>query len=373
MYRILILLVFVTMPALAQEEHRAIQFPDVPGFYTLICDLHMHTVFSDGSVWPDIRVQEAHRDELDAIALTEHLEYQPHRHDIPHPDRNRAFDVANLANRNHPLIIIPGAEITRAMPPGHANAIFIQDANALVAPPGQDAMEVMEVFQEAKRQGGFIFWNHPAWTAQRSDGMAELEDLHIELLHADLLHGIEVANQFTYSDEALQIALDHDLAILATSDVHGLIDWDFQVAEGGHRPVTLVFTKERTAKGIHEGLQAHRTVAWHRNTLIGRETDLLPLIHASIAVAYAEFRTGTSVLDVGLQNNSDARFFLRNTSSFTFHEDADLVDVTPHAVTEIAVKTLAHDAPYQIRFEVLNAIIAPNVHPEITITIIPEK
>ena len=45
----------------------------------------MHSVFSDGSVWPDIRVQEAIRDGLDVIATTEHIEYQPWKDDIPHP------------------------------------------------------------------------------------------------------------------------------------------------------------------------------------------------------------------------------------------------------------------------------------------------
>ena len=48
----------------AQTEHvientRAIEFPDISGYLTLKCDLHMHTVLSDGSVWPDIRVKEA--------------------------------------------------------------------------------------------------------------------------------------------------------------------------------------------------------------------------------------------------------------------------------------------------------------------------
>ena len=56
--------------------NRAIEFPNIPGYLTLKCDLHMHTVFSDGSVWPDIRVEEAVKDGLDAIATTEHLELQ---------------------------------------------------------------------------------------------------------------------------------------------------------------------------------------------------------------------------------------------------------------------------------------------------------
>ncbi|HIA49919.1 MAG TPA: hypothetical protein EYN90_04960, partial [Acidobacteria bacterium] len=36
---------------LATDE-RAIQFPDVPGFRTVVVDLHTHSVFSDGLVWP---------------------------------------------------------------------------------------------------------------------------------------------------------------------------------------------------------------------------------------------------------------------------------------------------------------------------------
>lgn len=370
MYRILIILISLAVSSRVQaQQNRAIEFPDVPGYYTLACDLHMHTVFSDGSVWPNIRVQEAHRDGLDAIAITDHLEYQPHRHDIPNPDRNRAFDVAVNSNGDHPLIVIPGSEITRSMPPGHANAIFITDANALVAPVGEEAIDAREVFEEVARQGGFAFWNHPAWTSQRSDGVAVLEDMHRELIDADLLHGIEVVNQFTYSDEALEIALANNLAIIGTSDIHGLVDWDFEVAQGGHRPVTLVLAEERTAEGIHEGLRARRTIAWHRNTLIGRESEIMPLINASITVAGAEFRGGTSILEVQLENHSDARFILRNTSEWTFHEDIDILEVSPHTTTTFSLKTLEQETPYLISFEVMNAITAPNTHPEITLTV----
>ena len=71
---------------------RKIMFPDIKGFKTLVCDLHMHSVFSDGSVWPDIRIEEAKKDGLDVIAITEHIEYQPWKEDIPNPDRNRSFE-----------------------------------------------------------------------------------------------------------------------------------------------------------------------------------------------------------------------------------------------------------------------------------------
>ncbi len=370
MYRkILFIVLFSVSVQVQAQPHRAIEFPDVPEYLTLVCDLHMHTVFSDGSVWPNIRVEEAHRDGLDAIAITDHLEYQPHRHDIPNPDRNRAFEVAQRANSDHPLIVISGSEITRAMPPGHLNAIFISDANALVAPHGEDPIDVMALFEEVQRQGGFAFWNHPAWTAQRSDGMAKLEEIHSTLMDADLIHGIEVVNEFTYSDEALQIALDHNLAILGTSDIHGLIDWDYEIAKGGHRPVTLVFAEEKTEESIHEGLRARRSVAWHQNTLVGRESELLPLLYSSITIENTQFRPRTSVLMVELRNHSDARFLLQNTSDFSFHKHADIVEVSPHALTELALKTAGKESPYLITFEVLNAVTAPNTHPIITFTI----
>src|SRR5262245_22594890 len=228
------------------DERRKIIFPDVPGYLTLKCDLHQHTVFSDGHVWPTIRVREALRDNLDAIAVTEHIEYQPHQHDIPHPNRNRAYEIEVEEAKGGNLMIIAGSEITREMPPGHANAIFLKDVNKLILD------DPIAVFREAKNQGAFTFWNHPNWTRQKKDGAAALTEMHLQLIKEKLLHGIEVVNDLTYSDEALQIALDYNLTIIGTSDIHGLIDWQYSVPEGGHRPVTLVFAKEKSIAGIKE-------------------------------------------------------------------------------------------------------------------------
>ena len=86
-----------------------------PGYQTLAVDLHTHSVFSDGMVWPDIRVQESDRDGLALMAVTEHLEYQPRAEDIPHPDRNRSFVLArdHARSQGSDLIVVNGAEITR--------------------------------------------------------------------------------------------------------------------------------------------------------------------------------------------------------------------------------------------------------------------
>jgi hypothetical protein len=156
-------------------------------------------------------------------------------------------------------IVINGSEITRDMPPGHSNAVFVSDANHRL----ED--DVMTVFREAERQGAFTFWNHPMWTAQTPSGLASLTDLHRTLIEEGMLDGIEVVTQHTYSAEALAIALEHDLTILGTSDIHGLIDWDYGVHDGGHRPITLVFVEKRSKEGLREALLAGRAAVWYNN------------------------------------------------------------------------------------------------------------
>ena len=92
--------------AQAPHSHKHdIEFPNIPGFKTLKGDFHQHTVFSDGQVWPTIRVEEALREGLDAISITDHLEYQPHKRDIPHPDRNRGYQIAKKKRKVKILLL----------------------------------------------------------------------------------------------------------------------------------------------------------------------------------------------------------------------------------------------------------------------------
>lgn len=357
---------------MAQEDHvhakgRAIDFPDVPGYLSLTCDFHIHSVFSDGDVWPNVRVQESQRDGLDCMAVTEHLEYLPHKADIPFPDRNRAYELATRTAGNSGLIVIHGSEITRSLPFGHANTIFIQDSNALVLDEAEAA------YAEAQRQGGFTFMNHPNWTAQRKDGIARLEEMNISLIEKGQIQGIEVVNDLTYSDEALEIALKYNLAIIGTSDIHNLIDWQFDVPSGGHRPVTIVFAKEKTEASIKEALLARRTVAWYNDTLIGREEHVMPLVKSSLTVSEAAYTGDTSVLKMMVTNSSETEYTLRNTSSFRFHDRADILILPPHHSTELHVKTGPRVESFSLSFDVLNVVTAPGTHPSITFDVKPSN
>ncbi len=379
-----------------EQDARSIDFPDAEGYVTLVADLHTHTVFSDGDVWPTIRIEEATKDGIDVISFTEHLEYQPHIEDIPHPDRNRSFELGQLAVSNSDLMVIRGAEITRQInddlkAPGHINAVFIQDANKLyrydasrkeealaqfrpqatIHSPAEEYNAIARLWpaeqamQEANAQSAFVFWNHPAWFAQRPDGIATLENIHKQFIADGLLHGIEVVNMHWFSEAALQIALDNNLTILGTSDVHQLIDWDYEPHHGGHRPVTLILAETNTEASVKEALFARRTVVWFNDLLIGEERNVAPLLKASLTIASASYTPDTTILEVTFRNVSDATFQLKNLSSYTFAEDDDYLVIPQHSETMIPVNVIDSLATVELEFEVLNAIVAPKTHPRL--------
>ena len=370
--------------AIAPKPHsdRAIIFPDTENFQTLVVDLHTHSVFSDGHVWPNIRVAEAQQDGLDAIAMTEHLEWQPHLSDIPHPDRNRSYQQASEAAKGSELIVLQGSEITRDLPAGHINAIFINDANHLINVKGDATNSTdTKIFGEAAikwpaqkaveaahQQGAFMFWNHPNWSNRATSGITEMNDFHTKNARNGLLHGIEVANTHWYAEGAFQAALDFDLALIGTSDVHDLIDWDYKPHEGGHRPVTLVFASEKTTKSIKEALFSNRTVVWFKNMLIGRERDLSPLLEASLKIAGMQYQTDTVIAEVSIENVSDADFDARYTGPYSLGLTGDRFSIPAHRTTIIEVKPGRILDSLNLPLTLENTLITPNTHGSITLS-----
>jgi 3',5'-nucleoside bisphosphate phosphatase len=288
---------------------RPLRVPDIPGFLSLKCDFHTHTVFSDGHVWPHVRAEEAWREGLDAVAITDHIEYQPHRADLP-TSHERSFEIAHPHGERLGVLVIRGSEITRKMPPGHLNAVFLERVTPLDTPQWRDAL------REARAQGAFVFWNHPGWTGQQPDGVARWYPEHTEILEAGLLHGIEVVNERQYYPEAHRWSLEKDLAPLANSDIHAPLNLDYHVHAGDHRPVTLVFAKERSLPGIREALFARRTAAWSGDVLVGREELLRPLVDAAVSPENPGLRLAAGdTAYLRLKNDSDLRLELSGGAS----------------------------------------------------------
>jgi hypothetical protein len=363
------------------DPARRISFPDTAHYQTLVLDPHTHSSFSDGHVWPRIRIEEALRDGLDAIAITEHLEWQPHLADIPHTDRNRAYQVAREAAVEQALMVIPGSEITRSTEAGHINALFITDANQLLQQyqpedptdamayyRAMHAMPAQAAVDAAAAQGAFLFWNHPWWSDDFPDSIPVLTDFHRDNARSGKLKGIEIANGDYYSEQAFQMALDLDLTLIGASDIHELIDWDYRPHEGGHRPVTLVLAEEDTPAALQQALVEGRTLVWFKNTLMARELEMRELLQASLSITSANYSGESQLLDLVIRNRSDVDFQVEYAGDYSFSRNTDLLLLKQHADTRITVKTPQRLQRIELPLRVLNALVGPKESARISLS-----
>lgn len=258
---------------LQADERREISFPDIPGYLTLKCDFHTHTVFSDGYVWPTVRIDEAWREGLDAIAITDHVEYRPHKEDVG-DNLNRSCDLVEERARQRDVLLIRGAEITRDTPPGHFNAIFISDAKPL------NTADFYAQFEAAAKLGAFVFWNHPGWKGPERGRWGEEQT---QLFEKGWLKGIEICNGDEYYAEAHQWAVEKKLTLVGDSDIHDPSPTAPWTPEQ-HRTLTLVFAQNRSLDAIHAALVDGRTAVWQHNRLYGRTPELAALFAASVRV-----------------------------------------------------------------------------------------
>ena len=254
--------------------------PDLPGFRTLKGDFHLHTVFSDGNVWPTVHVQEAWRDGLDVIALTEHAEYQPHAPDVA-IDLLRSYQIAKPVADQLGIVLILGMEITKpdplkaplVLPDGsaHFNALFLSDPNKIRTP------DLAEALRLARTQDAFVFWNHPRYRVDRArwfPAIAKVYDEH-------LFQGMELVNGPDFYDEAFPWIAERQLTILANSDAHEPVP---PRAAGRRRPITLLFARSRDVAGVRDALTSRRTAAWLGDDVWGAEALLQGLWAGAIAV-----------------------------------------------------------------------------------------
>jgi 3',5'-nucleoside bisphosphate phosphatase len=332
----LFLIALVVVPLSGQRK--IVHLPDLPGYVTLKCDFHMHTVYSDGSVWPVMRLSEAYRDGLDAIAITDHIENSRKKY-FADFDHNAAWNMLKGNAKEANIILVHGAEITRSMPPGHMNALFITDANALA----KDS--VLDVVEEAIKQGAFIQWNHPGWKAQQPDGIPRMYNIHRKLIQKGWLHGIELANGVTddFYPQVFNISKQYNLVMTGNSDVHAIISETYKEPAYISRPMTLVFAKERSHDSLKEALFAGRTLVWFKDILGGKEEYARPFFYKCISVGKPYFENDRNIY-FEITNNSDIPFYLVNgpagaPSSITLAANS----VTLVLLSKKAAKPLVYD------------------------------
>jgi predicted metal-dependent phosphoesterase TrpH len=272
---------------------RQIVIPDVEGLKVLKGDFHIHTLFSDGSVMPKDRVEEAIINGLDVISITDHIEYRPFfskggRWKLTDEQANNFnlwYEIALPEAEKRNLLLVRGTEITKStMPPGHFNALFADDNNPIAAAV-DDWREMLRI---ASNHGAFLLWNHPGWEAPKSGGIEKgaplrFTDIHDEIYEKGWMHGIEIFNGKEYYPVVSDWCNERDLAIFANSDIHPS-EFDQYGIQNPLRPITLTLAKERSIESVREAFFAKRTIAWAANIVWGSRKWLTALFKASVNI-----------------------------------------------------------------------------------------
>ncbi len=311
----------VFSPTNKQLQRKEIITPTVSNFRVLKGDVHLHTMFSDGLVWPSYRVDEAWSDGLDFLAITDHIEYRPFK-DYVSGDLNISYDLAIDRANELDIELIKGIEITRKQGVlGHFGALFIKDANAIkIDDPKASIME-------AVKQGAYIIFNHPAWALDT----CMFTEFQQKLYEQNIIKAVEVVNNHEFYPRALSWSKDLKLTVIGASDSHEpVIEAYTQIEDNNlaprYRAMTLLFVDDSTweqamaikqqaqrsearQKLIRQALELGNTLAYHNGNIVGREDLLKELFMASVKINNVSSTEKNNHYKI--DNNSSFPFYLQ--------------------------------------------------------------
>ncbi|MGB5437657.1 MAG: Sb-PDE family phosphodiesterase, partial [Maribacter sp.] len=147
--------------------------------------------------------------------------------------------------------------------------------------------------------------------------------------------------------------------------------WDY-TEKGNHRPITLIFAKEKSLESMKEALFEGRTVAVYNDLLVGKPDYLNPLLKASIEIKRARYLPNTTVLMVELTNVTSSDLLFENQMEFNFYDSSPVFEIEAGQTKTLHIKTLETLASVPLKLKALGAFTAPKQQPIIE-WIIPVK
>ena len=301
--------------------------PEVNGLTCYKADFHIHTSYSDGRVSPAGRVDEAWRDGLDIIAITDHYEGRKGERSFikviaPYFEEGQgikyqsAFDAKCIkADFNaiheeavdrrdkigYDMTIIKGCEMARnAKTHGHFCCLFLKDINTVYD------FDMKEAFKKVRQQNGIIIHNHPGWNRDTCDKTPFHEDVY----SAGLIDGVEVVNGYSYYPPIVRRCVEEKLFMLGCTDEHGMTAHKYKDL-GSFRTMTLIFAKDKSEKAVKDALLKRRTLAYSGGNLIGEEKLLEDFLNAAVDCRFVHENSKGNVHTYLLTNHSSITYRLR--------------------------------------------------------------
>jgi len=217
-------------------------------YYILAGDFHVHAAPGDGSLTPSALRDEAARQGLDVIAITNHNQFVAARL------------VASLAADADQPLVLTGEEVTN--PDYHLIAVGIQHVV-------RSDLSVADAAAAIHTAGGVAIAAHPTngFSGYDDAGLAAVDGT--EVAHPERLE--KYRRQYIETFERARRLNPHAAAI-GSSDVHNTL------ALGRCR--TFVFARERTARGVLEAIRAGRTVAADERGRLFGDASLVAQVRA---------------------------------------------------------------------------------------------
>lgn len=353
------------------QDRVNIVLPQVNGYTPYKADLHIHSIYSDAHVTPQLRVREAWNDGLDVLALTEHIEYRGLENEMmefmknylkkdaeainwsivaePADERGIQTDLnipVRLAQKEAQkwgITIVPGAEISREPEKfGHFNVLFTTDNNLIYDP------DPIQSMKNAKAQGALVVHNHPGWRRPSLD-MIEFEKI---LYPSGILDGIEVMNHLDFYPRALDRAKEYNLFLASNTDMHDST-YEYYRLNGALRNMTIIFAKDKSLESLKEAMLAHRTLAYSFGTIAGEKQLLEDFFRASVACEVIDVdQNGTKTYEI--RNNTSLPYFLNyNGDPMVLNPFCQLrTTVAKDDVLRIHVENMWHSSTEQLVVEI---------------------
>jgi hypothetical protein len=141
-----------------------------------------------------------------------------------------------------------------------------------------------------------------------------------------------------------------------------------------HRPMTLVFAKNKSAEAIREALQNRRTALYFDDYIVARVPEAEAFFKAAVKVTTEKkVRNGEPILQISFNNTSDIPYKVKVTAPFDV-EGLPLGQTTfpPHETTIIILKAIwKYPEQIPVQVEVSNIIVSPDEALKTMFVIVP--
>jgi hypothetical protein len=150
---------------------------------------------------------------------------------------------------------------------------------------------------------------------------------------------------------------------------------DYDLREGGHRPMTLVFAREKTLEAVKDALIAGRTAVYNENNLLGEEKFLKAIFERSldISVNPSTIKYGKNHY-VSIHNSSQIPYELAANGELENYSFPEKIVLWPERTVILNLRNKAGTGlePVKLPYLVTNLLVAPGTGMPVELKISPK-